>query len=339
MSWKRQLSIPVALFLLCLLVVSLLLAWDWNTPHGKRGETVAVVIPRGTQAGRAIDLLDDQGLFRSRVSFKLLFTLFGKARNLRAGTYSFTLPVTPFEVLDRLNSGHLTLTKVTIPEGLTIEETARVLAAAHLGSEGAFLAAEKDPTPIADLDPNAEDLEGYLYPETYLVDKGLSEKTIVDILVKSLRAWWRSARVDAPGDRLRDIVILASLVEKETGNSGERSLIAGVFYNRLKIGMPLQTDPTIIYAERKRGLYGGRLLKADLAFQSPYNTYLHAGLPPGPICSPGKASLDAALHPVSSGYLYFVSRGNGTHAFSKTLREHNRWVSKYRWKEKRRSAR
>jgi len=339
MSWKRKLLINGVPLLLCLMGALGLLVWDWNTPYGKEGNTVTVVIPKGTGAGRAIDLLNDQDLFRSRVSFKLLFTLFGKERNLKAGTYDFTCPVTPLEVLDRLNKGRLMLTKVTIPEGLTIEETARVLAAAHLGSEERFITAAKNPALIADLDSDAKDLEGYLYPETYLVDKGLSEKAIVGILVKSLREWWRSAHVDAPESRLRDTVILASLVEKETCDSRERGLIAGVFYNRLKIGMALQTDPTIIYAERKRGLYGGRLLKEDLSFPSPYNTYLNAGLPPGPICSPGRASLDAALHPTSSEYFYFVSRGDGTHAFSKTLREHNRWVSKYRWEEKREGRR
>lgn len=310
--------------------VAAILAWDWHRPYQAPGGEKLVSIHKGMHAGQVLELLAREGVVRSRVSLKLAFSLYGRPRNLKAGTYRFDRPLTPLQVIDKLNRGEVIYTKVTIPEGLRLEEVARVLADAGLGHESAFLHILHRPALIRDLDPRAESLEGYLYPETYLVDPGRSEEAVVQMLVKNFRQWW--AAHGAAGSQAaspRDVVILASLVEKETAAPPERGLIAGVFENRLALGMPLQTDPTIVYAEIRSGAYKGYLTREDWTFPSPYNTYLHPGLPPGPICSPGRASLEAALRPVPSHFLYFVSRNDRTHAFSRTLAEHNEAVQRF----------
>ncbi len=330
MKMRRALIIPVILGVLAVGACAALLGWDWNTPYKKAPGRVTVTIPKGMRAGEVIESLSAKGLVRSRLSFKLAFAVFGRPRKIMAGTYSFDRAESPLAIIDKLNKGEVVLTKVTIPEGLRDEEIARILADAHLGKEAAFLRAMNDPAPIRDLDPQALNLEGYLFPETYLVDPGLDEEAIVHVLVDGFREWWtRTGKPSGTTLSPHDVVTLASLVEKETGAPQERGLIAGVFLNRLKRGMPLQTDPTVIFAEILAGQYEGRLTRKDLEFPSPYNTYLHTGLPPGPICNPGRASLDAVIHPTPSSYLYFVSRNNGTHAFSRTLAEHNHWVSVY----------
>jgi UPF0755 protein len=285
-----------------------------------------VVVSRGDRAGTLVEALHEKGLVRHRASFKLAYVLQGKPRKLRPGTYRFDRPLSPLEIIGKLDRGEVELTRLTLPEGLRTDEAIRLLAGSGLGSEEAFRKAVMDPRPILDLDPEARDLEGYLFPETYLLDPGLSERAVVEVLVRSFRSWWAAA-----GSRrdlgLREVVTLASLVEEETASPPERPLIAGVFENRLRLGMALQTDPSVVYALTLAGRYSGALRREDLAFDSPYNTYRHAGLPPGPICSPGRASLEAVLRPRASSCLYFVSRNDGTHAFSRTLEEHNRWVA------------
>ena len=330
MKVRRALLIPVVVGILTLGACAALLSWDWNTPYKEGPGRVTVTIPKGMRAGEVIETLSAKGLVRSRLSFKLAFAVFGRPRRIMAGTYSFEGPESPLAIIDKLNKGEVVLTKVTIPEGLRDEEIARIIADSGLGKETAFLKAMNDPAPIRDLDPDARNLEGYLFPETYLVDPGLDEETIVRVLVDGFKEWWtRTGKPSGTSLSAHDVVTLASLVEKETGAPQERGLIAGVFLNRLRLGMPLQTDPTVIFAEILAGRYRGRLTRRDLEFQSPYNTYLHAGLPPGPICNPGRASLDAVIRPTPSRYLYFVSRNNGTHQFSRTLAEHNHWVSVY----------
>jgi UPF0755 protein len=303
------------------------LAWDWHRPYRREAGETRVSISRGDRAGDVVEVLHERGLVRHRVSFKLAFVLYGNPRKLRPGTYRFDRPLSPLEVIGKLNRGDVELTRMTIPEGLRTDEVIGLLAASGIGSEEAFRKAVRDPGPILDLDPAARDLEGYLFPETYLLDPGLSEKAVVDILVRSFRSWWASAAGPGRDRGIREVVTLASLVEEETASAPERPLIAGVFENRLRLGMALQTDPSVVYALSLAGRYSGTLRREDLAFESPYNTYRNAGLPPGPICSPGRASLEAVLKPQASPYLYFVSRNDGTHAFSRTLEEHNRWVA------------
>lgn len=306
------------------------LAWDWHRPYRRAAGEVRVAVSRGDRAGDVVEALHEKGLVSNRVSFKLAFVLYGNPRKLRPGTYRFDRPLSPLEIIGKLNRGEVELTRVTIPEGLRADEVIELLAKGGLGSEEAFRRAVQDPRPILDLDPRALDLEGYLFPETYLLDPGLSEKAVVLVLVRSFRSWWASAAGPGRDRGLREVVTLASLVEEETASAPERPLIAGVFENRLRLGMALQTDPSVVYALSLAGRYSGILRREDLAFESPYNTYRHAGLPPGPICSPGRASLEAVLSPQASPYLYFVSRNDGTHAFSRTLEEHNRWVARTR---------
>ena len=303
---------------------------DWNTPFKGRPGPILVNVPKGTHAGVVLESLYQHGVVKSRISVKLAYGFLGRPRNLKAGTYRFDQPATPLQVIEKLNRGEVVYTKVTIPEGLRAEEVARVLTEAGLGKQEAFVHLMRDGKLIKDLDPEAHSLEGYLFPETYLLDPGLNEEAVLQALVKSFRSWWQSHGAPrGTSASVREVVTLASLVEKETGAPVERGLVAGVFYNRLKMGMPLQTDPTIIYAEVEAGDYRGHLTRDDWSYPSPYNSYLHAGLPPGPICSPGTASLEAALRPTPTNYVYFVSRNDGTHAFSRTLDEHNHAVDRF----------
>lgn len=308
-------------------------AWlfsDWHTPYKGKLGPVLVSVPKGTHAGVVLESLYQNGVVRSRISVKLAYAFLGRPRNLKAGTYRFDQPATPLQVIEKLNRGEVVYAKVTIPEGLRLEEVAHILAEAGLGKREAFMRLMREGRLIRDLDPDATTLEGYLFPETYLLDPGLNEEAVLQALVKSFRSWWQTHGAPKGGAAaIRDIVTLASLVEKETGAPVERGLIAGVFSNRLKMGMPLQTDPTIIYAEVEAGDYRGYLTRDDWTYPSPYNSYLHIGLPPGPICSPGAASLEAALRPAPTNYLYFVSRNDGTHAFSRTLDEHNNAVAHF----------
>ena len=326
----RALTLFVLLVLGAAAFLAAVLAWDWHRPYSAGAGERLVTVPRGMRAGQVLDLLVEQGVVRNRISLKLAFALYGRPRGLRAGTYRFDRPLTPLQVIDKLNRGEVVYAKVTIPEGLRREEVARLLAEAGLGKEAAFRRVVGRGALVRDLDPQAATLEGYLFPDTYLIDPGRSEEQVVEALLKNLRQWWEAHGQEAGGRSLRQVVTLASLVEKETGEPTERGLVAGVFMNRLRLGMPLQTDPSIIYAQVEAGVYRGTLTREDWLYPSPYNTYLHPGLPPGPICSPGRAALDAALRPTPSPYLYFVARSDGTHAFSRTLAEHNDAVAKYR---------
>ncbi len=330
---RHSLKWAAGLLLLALLAAASFAAWlywDWNRPYKGYSGTLDIEIPRGMNTGRILDLLAERGVVRHRLSLKMAFTFQGEPQSLQAGPYRFERPKTPLEVLEKLRKGEVILTKVTIPEGLRIEEAAQVLADAGCGSLDRFLAIVEDPSPILDLDPDAESLEGYLFPESYLVAPGISEEAMVAILVDAFREWWQGQVEEGPTLGLRETVILASLVERESSWDPERPLVSSVFLNRLRLGMPLQCDPTIIYGMIRDDAFRGRLLIEDLRYESPYNTYIHPGLPPGPICSPGRASLDAVQNPAETSYLYFVSQNDGTHAFSKTLAEHNRAVARYR---------
>lgn len=328
MALRRAGLLAFLLAVLAAVAGAAFLAWDWHTPYGAPGEA-RVTIRRGMHAGEVAETLHRAGRIRFLPSFKIAFVLYGKPRRIRPGTYHFERPMSPLEVLDKLNRGDVELVRVTIPEGLTLDQAADLLADAGIGRREAFLAAFRDVSPLEGLDPRAEDLEGYLFPETYRFDPGLSERAVAETLVKAFRSFW--AREGLPsGKPVRETVTLASLVEKETAAPEERPVVAGVFENRLRLRMPLQTDPSVLYALRRAGLARSLLLREDWGFESPYNTYRILGLPPGPICSPGRASLEAALHPQKTPYLYFVSRNDGTHAFSRTLEEHNAWVARTR---------
>lgn len=284
----------------------------------------------GSQAiGRA---LVDSGVVRDEWTFRLAVYLTGTARQLKAGEYRFSGPASAKDVARLLARGEVYLRPVTFPEGLTIREMARLFEARGLGPASDFLAAAADPAPIAALDPRAPDLEGYLFPETYNLPRRARAGALVAQMVTRFTAVFDETlrrEAEAQGMTIREVVTLASLVEKETAKPDERPIVAAVYRNRLRIGMGLQCDPTVIYALERAGRYDGNLTRENLRFDSPYNTYRYAGLPPGPIAAPGRASLEASLRPAQVDYLYFVSRNDGSHVFATTLAEHNRNVREW----------
>jgi UPF0755 protein len=340
------LAVPV---ILAALAAGVAAWWAWTSldrPYGS-GEVVEVVAP-GTGAGRVLERLEGRGVLPdARLARAYLVHALGDPP-IHAGEYRFELPMTPRGVLDKLVRGDVVLHRLTVVEGLTLEETAEALARAGFGELDAFLAAMRDPSPVADLDPEAESLEGYLFPETYSFQRGTSEREIVARLVETFRRRFEDGvRPLMTGPRtVRELVTLASIVEKEAKVEEERRLIAAVYANRLAAGMGLYADPTIIYGLKREGTWDGNLTREHLAWDSPYNTYRRAGLPPGPIASPGLGSLRAAADPADVTFLYFVSRNDGSHVFAETLAEHNRnverWQKEYwrrRWAEEREARR
>ena len=236
------------------------------------------------------------------------------------------------DVISRIARGDVYLRAVTFREGLTIRQMAGIFEDAGFGPAKAFIAAAADAQLVSGFDPVARNLEGYLFPDTYALPRAASASDLVRRMVARfesvMTAELRQA-ADALGLSVREVVTLASLVEKETAAPAERPLVSAVYHNRLRQGMGLQCDPTVIYALELRGRFNGNLTRANLAVDSPYNTYRYRGLPPGPIAAPGRLSLEAALRPAPVDYVYFVSRNDGTHAFASTLTEHNRNVQKY----------
>lgn len=291
-----------------------------------------VEIPAGAGTRAIGDRLVGGGVVRDRVTFRLALWASGNARHLKAGEYRFDRAMTPFDVLSKIARGDVYVVPVTFPEGLTIREMAAIFEAHGIGARAAFEAAASDPTAVRGIDPAARDLEGYLFPDTYLLPRHTDAGHLVKLMVERFQKTLTPEIVDAArarGLNVRQLVTLASIVEKETAKSDERPLVAAVYSNRLRIGMLLQCDPTVIYALTKAGTYDGNIHRENLSVDSPYNTYRVAGLPPGPIASPGKESLAAAAHPADADFLYFVSRNDGSHEFSRSLEEHNRNVQKY----------
>lgn len=251
---------------------------------------------------------------------------------IKRGSYSLPEKASAWEIIQLLGSGRVNLRKLTIPEGLDLWETAKLLGRSPWGDEATFLKLLQDPTPILSIDGKAANLEGYLYPETYFFPEDATPQEIVMTMINHFQAETRELRSQLTGSgfTLREWVTMASLIEKETAVPDERPRIAGVFANRTKRGMLLQCDPTIIYSLKLDNRYRGKIYKSEIRYDHPYNTYVYKGLPPGPIASPGRASLAATLAPEQHKFLYFVARKDGTHAFSRSLREHNRAVRRYR---------
>jgi UPF0755 protein len=299
---------------------------------GYPGEYQVVDVPSGASPRTIGVLLVGAGVVRDPLTFRVALWLSGDARRLQAGEYRFDRPMSVGDVIGKISRGEVDLLSVTFPEGLTIEESARIFESHGLGSAAEFLQAARDPAPIRSVDAAAPDLEGYVFPETYAVPRSIGARGMVHAMVQRFTAELTPdmrAAAAAKGWTVRQLVTLASIVEKETARPDERPLVAAVYANRLKIGMGLQCDPTVIYALQKAGGFDGNLRKDDLQFDSPYNTYRYPGLPPGPIAAPGRASLEAAAKPADVPYLYFVSRNDGSHAFASTLADHNRNVREF----------
>ncbi|MGE5326666.1 MAG: endolytic transglycosylase MltG [Deltaproteobacteria bacterium] len=306
-------------------------------PYADFSGTLVVEIPPGTSAMDVAKILVERGVLKHRAPFLFRYAVGRPRSSLKAGEYSFDRPLRPVDVYRKLVEGEVRLFTVVIPEGSDRFDMARIFHE-RLGIDpDEFLRATRATEVIHDLDPQAPTLEGYLFPDTYRFARNATAARVVEVMLARERQVLKDkfrVELSEPGQNLHDVVTLASLVEKETPDASERPLIAGVFARRLKIGLPLACDPTVIYSAR----LDHRMLdyplppiyESDLQFKSPYNTYLHAGLPPGPIASPGETSLRAAFHPAQGDALYFVSNTHGGHIFSKTLAEHLRNVARYR---------
>lgn len=315
-----------------LILMASLFVYEYTTAPQEDPKEIPFKIIEGSTATQIAQALSEAGIISRPWPFLVGYKLFFAPIGLKAGEYVINTPISSKEVLHILTEGKIILHAITIPEGLTRLEMAEHLAEAGFVDQDVFLKLTADNTLVTEWDDKAIDLEGYLFPETYHFPKETPESKIITTLVaqfeEAFSQDWKD-RAEEIGFSIRDTVILASLIEKETSHSSERPLVSAVFHNRLSIRMKLDCDPTIVYALKTKGQYTGRLRTKDLKLDSPYNTYLHGGLPPGPIANPGRASLEAALFPTDVEYLYFVSKNDGSHHFSRTFREHQNAVNKY----------
>jgi len=326
--------------ILATIVVAILLAIGGWWAHGRMnrqhrgfaGAEVFVDLPAGTGVAGIADRLADAGVVPDAWTFRLAARIAGADRRLKAGEYRFADAASTFEVIRRLERGDVFRRSLTIPEGLTIAEMAPIVERGGFDDARSFERAAADGTKISAFDPDARTLEGYLFPDTYMFPRAAGGDAIVEAMVAGFgRAFDAGLRAEATAMRMsvREAVTLASLIEKETAEPSERAIVSGVYHNRLRKGMLLQCDPTVVYALMKAGKWKGNIQRVHLQMDSPYNTYKYPGLPPGPIASPGRASLEAAVRPAAVPYLYFVSRNDGTHVFAETLAEHARNVAKW----------
>ncbi len=319
-------------------------AWRLMRPFKGFSEAEKIFeVSSGMGAGQVLSALAREGVIEDARLARFYLLYFLRNPPIQAGEYRFTEEASTPEVLSRLIRGDVVRHTVTLVEGLTLEETAEALAKAGLGERRRLVELMRSPEAISAFDPEAQDLEGYLFPETYSFALRTPEPEIVATLVRTfLRRWEKSVAPPLAnrGGTLspRQIVTLASIIEKEAQLDDERPIISAVYTNRLAQRIGLMADPTVIFALKRLGRWNGNIRKGDLQVDSPYNTYRYAGLPPGPIASPGLASLEAAAAPADVPYLYFVSRNDGSHAFASTLVEHNqnveRWQRRY-FREKR----
>jgi UPF0755 protein len=312
-----------------------LMSWA-DRPMAAAGQEKLFTVSPGQGLKQTARALQQAGLVSDALRFTLVARFDKKAKLIKAGEYFFSTTMTPREILNQMVEGRVHLYRLTIPEGYNLLQIAAAVAEAGLGSEKRFLATARDPQTARHFGINADTLEGYLFPDTYYFPHGLDSLTIIATMVKQFRAAFKPAwrqRAKELGMSVHQVVTLASIIEKETGAPEERALISSVFHNRLKKGMRLETDPTVIYGIPN---FDGNLTRRDLETYTPYNTYMIKGLPPGPIASPGALSLKAALYPADTHFLYFVSKKDGTHKFSTTIKEHIAAVRKYQLGKKRR---
>lgn len=294
-----------------------------------------ILLPKGSGAWEISSILAKEKIIPRGYPFFLLTLFTHRYQSLRAGEYLLNPAMSHREILEILEKGRIVLYSITIPEGMLLREIADLLERKGLGRRERILTLSRDPTFLISLGIEADGLEGYLLPNTYLFPRDFGEEGVLRVMAEAntriftLERLWRAKEM---GLTRHQVLTLASLIEKEAKEDGERSLVSMVYHNRLLKGMRLQCDPTVIYALGES--FRGDLTREALSFPSPYNTYLQAGLPPGPICNPGEASLLAALYPAEGNSLYFVSQNNGRHHFSITLEEHNRAVRQYQPRRK-----
>ena len=329
-------KLPAFLFLLILVAAGLgLYVRRELRVSGSPAEGLIIEIPRGLGAREIVGLLEAKKVISNRRVAFAYISYSGTRNKLQAGEYRFDHPQTIPEVVNKLVSGLVYLHKFTVPEGLTVEVTAQKWQEQGFGAAGEFVKATAAAVDLVrKFDAKAVSVEGYLFPETYSFPAHTTARQAIEAMLARFQQMTQKLREVVPEDKwalsLHDIVTLASLVETEAAQSDERSIIASVYLNRLKRRILLQCDPTVIYALEQADRYRGKLTLADLQFKSPYNTYVNAGLPPGPIASPGYPSLLASIQPAETKYLYFVRTVEARHTFSETLSAHNRAVEAYR---------
>jgi UPF0755 protein len=333
MKLRRLILVGTAVIVVTALTAAVRFYQELSAPYIQPAATgIFVDIPRGSGTSAIAELLAEAGVIKSRLPFLVYVRWTGLARRLKAGEYRFATPATPVEVAARIVSGDVYYVSVTIPEGLTAPETVELLARNGVADAQQLGQILSRTDWISDLAPNARDLEGFLFPETYRYPRRATSEEILKPLADEFRSRFTRLIAQYPvpaGWTPAEIVTLASLIEKEVKVPEELPIVASVLLNRLRIGMPLDCDATIVFALKSAGKYNGNLHKSDLMIDSAYNTYTHKGLPPGPIANAGAAALQAALRPAHSDYLYYVSRNDGTHHFSRDYNSHLTAVGRY----------
>ena len=329
---KRGLIFTSALLIFILLsFMGLYFGYFLISPAGIDKKEEIFIVKKGSGLKTVANELEERRLIKNKDLFMLWVILKGGTKDIKAGEYGLNQSMSPVRIFTILATGAIKTHPLTIPEGLTAEKIADILAKKNLVNKKEFISLVTDKALAASYNIDGPSLEGYLFPDTYVISRDLGARELIDIMV---HRFWNvfnnliKGQESAAGELLpvKDIVTLASIVEKETGLDKERPVIASVFINRLKKGMRLESDPTVIYGLKD---FDGNLKRKDLHSPSPYNTYINHGLPPGPIANPGRESLMAATNPAETDYLYFVSKNDGSHYFSTTLSEHNRAVVKY----------
>jgi UPF0755 protein len=313
-------------------VLFFILLMNYSTsPIDKKNVNVLVDIPTGSSFLKVTEILNQAGLIKSRVFFYSLTIIKNARRHIRAGEYEFNTSLTPAAMIDKLLRGEIKNYRVVIPEDLSLREIAAILDKDKLINKVDFFALARDEDFLESLGVKADSIEGYLFPETYYLDRSMSTRQIMKIMVNQ---FWKKVtpemikRAGGLGFNTHQFVAFASIIGKESGDDAEKPMISAVFHNRLRRKMRLQSDPTAVYDLNN---FEGKILRSHLRRNSPYNTYMIRGLPPGPIANPGLASLKAALNPAPVNYLYFVSKKDGSHFFSPSLDVHKQAINRYRY--------
>ncbi len=335
LSRKRIVLFTIGIFFLIGVFLAVGFGFYLMNPSREGGGDQIFYVRSGSTLNEVTDELHSREIITSKCLFLLWARVMGYSKSIKAGEYRLNAGMTPLKILGILGRGAIITHPVTIPEGFTMKQIGYLLGEKGVVNKDEFLALAGDPDISRRYGISGPSLEGYLYPDTYHFARGLSSMSVIDVMVGRFKEVYAPLReiAERSGMTMEKIVILASIVEKETGLGKERPLIASVFLNRLKKRMRLESDPTVIYGLKD---FDGNLQRRHLVQQTPYNTYVIRGLPPGPIANPGQEAIKAVLYPTKSNYLYFVSKNDGSHYFSKTLSEHNRAVEIYQKKKRKR---
>lgn len=334
MSTKNKVVIFILLILFLLAPLLLFQHWRSTPVSASSDEPVIIVVNSGDSFNLFINKIKKAGLINCRFCFKLLVMIKDTRTSLKTGEYEFFGNMSPEEILDKVVNGRVMLYAITIPEGYTLRQIASIMDSYSIASGDKVLEKGYDQGFISRLGIIGPSLEGFSYPETYRFAKGTGAEKVLEVMVKHFKKMITPGimeKINASDMNLLEVLTLASIVEKESSNPEEKPLVASVFLNRLKRGMRLESDPTVIYGIPD---FNGNITKKDLLKKTPFNTYRINGLPPSPICNPGIDSIKAVLYPAETSYLYFVSMNNGKHYFSRSLKEHNRAVFRYQKKRR-----